>query len=153
MNALDYLQTPCGVLAINANQIGVTSVIFVEHTDQQTHANQHTDMAKAQLTEYLQGKRTRFNLSLAAQGTEFQMRVWQALQSIDFAATASYLDIANAVGNPKACRAVGAANGRNPISIIVPCHRIIGNNGKLTGYAGGLNRKQWLLEHEKSAKG
>lgn len=102
----------------------------------------------AQLNEYFAGKRTDFDVTLATQGTAFQQAVWHALTAVPFGHTQSYSDIANALSNPKAVRAVGAANGKNPISIIVPCHRIIGANGKLTGYAGGLDRKQWLLEHE-----
>ena len=153
MDARDYLNAPCGRLAITANDEGVTSVKFIEQMPSKPNSNTHTDQTKQQLTEYLLGTRKAFNLRLAPQGTDFQKSVWQALQSVDFGQTASYLDVARTIGNIKACRAVGAANGRNPISIIVPCHRIIGSSGKLTGYAGGLTRKQWLLDHELSSKG
>ena len=107
------------------------------------------EKAREQLNEYFAGKRTEFDLPLAAQGTEFQRKVWARLCEIPFAKTASYGDVAKNVGNAKASRAVGLANGRNPIGIIVPCHRVIGANGTLTGYGGGLERKQWLLDHEK----
>ena len=105
--------------------------------------------AAAQLSEYFAGKRTKFDLPLAPAGTEFQRSVWQALQAIPFGETRSYGDIAARIGNPKACRAVGMANNRNPIVIIIPCHRVIGRDGSLTGYGGGLDVKQYLLDLEK----
>jgi methylated-DNA-[protein]-cysteine S-methyltransferase len=105
--------------------------------------------AAAQLKAYFAGDLTTFTLPLRSQGTEFQESVWAALRDIPYGETASYMQIAVAVGRPKACRAVGLANGRNPIGIVVPCHRVIGASGSLTGYGGGLDRKQWLLEHER----
>jgi methylated-DNA-[protein]-cysteine S-methyltransferase len=105
--------------------------------------------AERELAEYFAGRRTEFSLRLAPRGTDFQRAVWKALERIPFGATRSYADIARAVGRPEAVRAVGAANGRNPISIVVPCHRVIGSDGSLTGYAGGLPMKRWLLEHER----
>lgn len=96
---------------------------------------------------------TTIDLPLAADGTDFQRRVWVALRDIPYATTVSDGDIARAIGNPKAVRAVGHANGRNPMAIIVPCHRVIGSNGSLTGYGGGLERKQWLLAHEAQHRG
>lgn len=104
--------------------------------------------AVRQLQEYFDGNRVTFEIPLAPDGTDFQRRVWMALRDIPYAQTVSYGDIAREIGNPKGMRAVGLANGRNPISIIVPCHRVIGSNGSLTGYGGGIERKQWLLEHE-----
>jgi methylated-DNA-[protein]-cysteine S-methyltransferase len=101
-----------------------------------------------QLTEYFHGLRRIFDLPLDFQGTDFQRQVWSSLLSIPFGETRSYLDVARALGNPAAVRAVGAANGRNPISIIAPCHRVIGTNGGLTGFGGGLQAKAWLLAHE-----
>ncbi len=101
-----------------------------------------------QLLEYFERRRTRFELPLAPVGTLFQQRVWAALLDIPFGVTISYGELAARLGDPKASRAVGLANGRNPISIIVPCHRVIGANGNLTGYGGGLDRKEWLLRHE-----
>lgn len=105
--------------------------------------------ARRQLEEYFAGERREFSLELAAAGTDFQRQVWQALRAIPFAQTVSYGDIARQIGNPNAVRAVGLANGRNPISIIVPCHRVIGADGSLTGYGGGLERKRFLLALEK----
>ena len=104
-----------------------------------------------QLGEYFAGKRTQFDLPLEARGSEFEKKVWRALEKIPYGKTRSYLDLARAIGSPKACRAVGAANSRNPLPIIVPCHRVIGANGKLTGFAGGLDRKATLLAHEAHA--
>jgi methylated-DNA-[protein]-cysteine S-methyltransferase len=101
-----------------------------------------------QLAEYFAGKRREFDLPLAPRGTGFQEMVWRALLMIPFGETRSYGEIARAIGRPSASRAVGAANGRNPISIIVPCHRVIGTSGELTGYGGGLDNKRWLLDHE-----
>jgi methylated-DNA-[protein]-cysteine S-methyltransferase len=101
-----------------------------------------------QLGEYFEGTRTHFELPLQARGSEFEKKVWRALEKIPYGTTRSYLDLAKAIGAPKACRAVGAANGRNPLPIVVPCHRVIGANGKLTGFTGGLGRKAALLAHE-----
>lgn len=103
-----------------------------------------------QLNEYLDGKRKSFELPLAPKGTDFQKQVWDALLKIPYGKTASYKDIATAIGNKNACRAVGMANNKNPIMIIIPCHRVIGSNGNLTGYAGGLNIKKQLLDIEQS---
>lgn len=103
-----------------------------------------------QLSEYFAKTRRHFSLPLAPEGSPFQQQVWQSLSKIDYGDTCSYADIANAIANPKAVRAVGAANGRNPLSIVIPCHRVVGQNGSMTGYAGGLTRKVWLLRHEKS---
>ena len=104
--------------------------------------------AERQLGEYFSGARTQFDLPLQPEGSEFQKQVWQALRAIPFGQTRSYLDLAKAVGSAKAARAVGAANGKNPLSIIVPCHRVIGSDGSLTGFAGGLDTKAALLAHE-----
>jgi methylated-DNA-[protein]-cysteine S-methyltransferase len=105
--------------------------------------------AAAQLAEYFRGERTEFDLSLALDGTAFQRTVWEQLTTIPYAATWSYGQLARAIGKPQASRAVGAANGRNPIAIVVPCHRVIGTNGSLTGYGGGMAAKRWLLAHER----
>jgi methylated-DNA-[protein]-cysteine S-methyltransferase len=106
--------------------------------------------AAAQLTEYFAGQRRAFDLPLAPRGTGFQRLVWEALTRIPHGETRSYRELACSLGRPSACRAVGAANGQNPISIIVPCHRVIASNGDLTGYAGGLAAKRWLLDHERA---
>lgn len=107
--------------------------------------------ARRQLAAYFAGELKHFDLPLAPNGTDFQRRVWSALRKIPFGTAISYLDLARRVGNAAAVRAVGAANGRNPIPIIVPCHRVIGSNGSLTGFGGGLDRKRWLLQHENVA--
>jgi methylated-DNA-[protein]-cysteine S-methyltransferase len=106
------------------------------------------DDARRELDAYFAGRLRTFNIPLAPNGTEFQRRVWSALRDIPFGTTISYADLARRVSNAAAVRAVGAANGRNPIPVIVPCHRVIGSNGSLTGFGGGLPRKQWLLRHE-----
>lgn len=109
--------------------------------------------SRVQLEEYFGGRRMAFDLKLRARGTEVQQSVWKVLSDIPFGETRSYGEIAAIIGNPKASRAVGAANGRNPISIIVPCHRVIGSNGSLTGFGGGIERKEWLLAHEARVSG
>jgi methylated-DNA-[protein]-cysteine S-methyltransferase len=106
---------------------------------------------REQLTAYFDGTLTEFDLPLTFEGTSFQQRVWQELTRIPFGTTISYAELARRVGKPGAARAVGSANGRNPISVVVPCHRVIGASGKLTGYGGGLERKRWLLDHERAA--
>ena len=113
----------------------------------------HLEQAVTQLQQYFSGERREFSLTLAPIGSVFQQEVWRALCEIPFAHSCSYGVIANHLQNPKAVRAVGAANGRNPIAIVVPCHRVIGANGSLTGYAGGLHRKLWLLQHEMQCAG
>ena len=110
------------------------------------------DDVRRQVEEYFAGERTTFDVELAPEGTPFQLAVWEALRGVGYGETASYVDIARTIGRPTASRAVGAANGRNPISIIVPCHRVIGASGKLVGYGWGVTRKQWLLEHESRAR-
>jgi methylated-DNA-[protein]-cysteine S-methyltransferase len=105
-------------------------------------------MARGQLAEYFAGRRNEFSIPLAPEGSEFQRRVWQELRAIPSGQTISYAELARRVGNPKASRAVGLANGRNPISIVIPCHRVIGSDGSMTGYAGGLAKKEFLLKHE-----
>ena len=109
------------------------------------------ERAARQLAEYFEGGRREFDLPLAGPGTAFQRDVWRELRAIPFGATRSYADVARAIGRPKATRAVGAANGANPLAIFVPCHRVIGRDGRLTGYGGGLEAKRWLLEHEARA--
>lgn len=139
-----------GALRIEASATGITRLDFIEArgADEVPRPNAWTDACRAQLDEYFGGERRDFDLPLDAQGTDFQRQVWQALTTIPFGETRSYAEIAEGLGRKGAQRAVGAANGRNPISIIVPCHRVIGSNGRLTGYAGGIGRKQWLLAFE-----
>lgn len=147
---IQSIDSPLGPIAITATDQGISSVYFrqTEHADQ---PNQHTTACADQLEEYFSGARLQFDLTLDVKGTAFQQQVWQALQQIPYGQVASYRDIATSINNPKAVRAVGAANGKNPVSIIVPCHRVIGANGSLTGYAGGLERKQHLLQLEAKA--
>jgi methylated-DNA-[protein]-cysteine S-methyltransferase len=114
------------------------------------NASHVLENAAVQLAEYFAGKRLTFDLPLAAVGTEFQQVVWRALTTIPFGETWTYGALATAIDRPTATRAVGAANGKNPLSIIVPCHRVIGSSGELTGYAGGMAAKKWLLEHERA---
>lgn len=143
--------SPLGPLLITANAKGIESVLFRDNSDAPDHSNDMLLLdCKAQFDAYFAGTLQQFDVPLAAQGTEFQQAVWQQLYKIPFAQLRSYSDIARALNNPKAVRAVGAANGRNPLTIIVPCHRVIGANGTLTGYAGGLARKDWLLKHEQT---
>ncbi len=146
-----YYQSEIGWLEIIGTEDVVKAVEFIEPEEKEEN-NAHPPAAVAacvtQLDGYFKGKRQEFLLKLAPEGTEFQKAVWHQLLEVPFGKTVSYLDIAKAIGNEKAVRAVGAANGQNPIAIIVPCHRIIGSNGKLTGYGGGLWRKEWLLNHE-----
>ncbi|GGD78967.1 methylated-DNA--[protein]-cysteine S-methyltransferase [Lacimicrobium alkaliphilum] len=143
-----FMRTPIGLLAIRAIDNAISHIAFVDRQDAPAIQHPLLVQAREQLQQYFAGQRQAFSLPLAATGTEFQHQVWQALARIPYAQTASYGQIAESIGKPKAVRAVGAANGRNPLAIVVPCHRIIGKDGKLTGYAGGLERKAWLLALE-----
>ena len=149
-----HYKTPIGNIRLRACDDGL---IAVDHINQQESLGESwiqnskqplLQQALIELEEYFQGIRQKFTIPLAPRGTEFQLQVWQALQTIPYGETVSYSDIANKIKRPKAVRAVGAANGRNPLSIFIPCHRIIGKNGNLTGYAGGLDNKLVLLAHE-----
>ncbi|WP_369903571.1 methylated-DNA--[protein]-cysteine S-methyltransferase [Bacillus manliponensis] len=142
-----YYKSELGWIEVTANEEAITSVFFVEERKEE-NANEIVQQCLLQLDEYFNKKRTTFSLPLQALGTQFQKMVWDALCTVSYGTSASYLDIATKIGNEKAVRAIGGANSRNPISIIVPCHRIIGKNGKLVGYEGGLWRKEWLLKHE-----
>ena len=144
----DHLESPIGPLVIGASATGLTQVTFADKLPSAVEPNKITEEVKIQLQDYFIGKLTEFDVPLDFQGTDFQKSVWRALLKIPFGVTQSYLDIALQVSTAKAVRAVGAANGRNPIGIIVPCHRVIGSDGSLTGYAGGMDRKLWLLRHE-----
>jgi len=148
------LDTPLGILKLVSNGKALTKIEFPGQHSQEDDELQTDDPAlgacSRQLTEYFAGKRTQFDLPLDAGGTEFQQEVWSALLKIPFGELRSYSDIAAIIGRPKAVRAVGAANGRNPLPIVVPCHRVIGSNGSLTGFAGGLPMKTQLLELEGS---
>ncbi|NND87925.1 MAG: methylated-DNA--[protein]-cysteine S-methyltransferase [Flavobacteriaceae bacterium] len=148
-----YLETPIGTLQCKGDANGLATLYFIEEsipTSQKIPKDLENTIY--QLQEYFDGKRTDFDLKLAPQGTDFQKRVWKQLQTIPFGKTCSYLDMAKALGDPKVIRAAASANGKNPLSIIIPCHRVIGSDGTLTGYAGGISRKKWLLEHEQPFK-
>lgn len=152
INKLDY-QSPIGIIEIIGNHEAIHSILFSEKDKPENFLHADTPQVLQecyqQLDEYFKGKRREFSFPYQVEGTDFQRNVWKALTDIPYAETGSYKDIAVSIGNEKAIRAVGSANGKNKLSIVIPCHRIIGSNGKLTGYAGGLWRKQWLLEHEK----
>jgi methylated-DNA-[protein]-cysteine S-methyltransferase len=146
----EYLDTQFGTLEVCADQDGITSIRFVKDKSKITRCCLNTQQAVAQLIEYFAGERTQFNLNLNAKGTDFQHQVWRQLTTIEYGKTCSYADIAKGINNPKAVRAVGAANARNPLTIVVPCHRVIGSNGTLTGYAWGTSIKAGLLALEHS---
>ena len=148
-----YYQSEIGLIEIVSTDEAIKSLNFIDDKAKielidQSYEPNILKICREQLEEYFKGHRTDFSLKLDPDGTSFQKSVWQQLLNIPYGQTASYLDIARLVGNIKAVRAIGAANGQNRISIIIPCHRVIGSNGKLTGYGGGLWRKAWLLEHE-----
>ncbi len=149
-----YIQSPIGILELKGSADGLASVLFIKDTSEITRTEIPAVLQDAvfQLKEYFNNQRSNFNLTLNPQGTDFQKKVWQELQNIPFGKTTSYQRMANTLGDPKVIRAAASANGKNPISIIIPCHRVIGSDGSLTGYAGGLHRKKWLLEHESPAK-
>lgn len=148
------IDSPLGPLTLVADGDDLVAVYLAEHAhapDAATFGDRDDTVvpdAVAQLAEYFDGTRTVFDLSLAPRGTAFQCRVWAALSAIPYGETRSYGRLAAMLGNPQAARAVGAATGRNPLSIVIPCHRVVGASGSLTGYAGGLRRKEWLLAHE-----
>lgn len=150
------MNSPVGKLKLVAKGAGLVAILWENDRPNRVRLGDMVevehgpvlDEAEQQLKEYFAGERTQFDLTLDFAGTEFQKQVWAALLTIPFGETRSYLDIATQIGNPKAVRAVGAANGRNPISIIAPCHRVIGTSGDLTGFAGGLKAKETLLAIE-----
>lgn len=148
-----FIKTPVGILELKGDASGLTSVLFKDEENVVVSEEISAELQDSvnQLQEYFDGKRKRFNLKLSPQGTDFQKRVWKQLEEIPFGKTTSYLQMANQLGDPKVIRAAASANGKNPISIIIPCHRVVGSDGSLTGYAGGLERKKWLLEFESPA--
>ena len=148
-----FVPTPLGLIHLREDQHGITLVQFADAMPAPAVFGQkglYLADARAQLLEYFAGKRKEFDVPLSPSGTPFQKKVWAALQSIPYGETRSYQQIAQMIGNLKATRAVGMANNRNPIAILIPCHRVIGKNGKLVGYAGGMERKQYLLALEAS---
>ncbi|MEX0273374.1 MAG: methylated-DNA--[protein]-cysteine S-methyltransferase, partial [Flavobacteriaceae bacterium] len=149
-----YLTTPLGVLKIVGDERGVSAITFLEDAAEAQNeiVPEVLEDVVYQLQEYFKGERNTFDLALHPQGTDFQQRVWKSLLNIPYGKTLSYLELSKKLGDVKAIRAVAAANGQNPLSIVIPCHRVIGSDGSLTGYAGGLSRKKWLLEHESPVK-
>lgn len=143
-----FIKTPLGIAKISGDDNGITAISILEEGEITKKIPKDLKEAVNQLQDYFNGKRTSFDFKLNPQGTEFQQKVWQALLEIPFGKTVSYMDITKKLGDVKAIRAVASANGKNPLWIVVPCHRVIGTDGSLTGYAGGLWRKKWLLEHE-----
>jgi methylated-DNA-[protein]-cysteine S-methyltransferase len=149
-----FIPSPIGEILLTGDGVAITGLYTVGHIRMPSMIGERADSAygsaREQLAGYFAGERTSFDLELAPVGTPFQQRVWQELGRIGYGETASYGEIAARIGRPSAVRAIGMANGRNPISIVVPCHRVIAGNGALTGYAGGLTAKRWLLDHERA---
>ena len=158
LNPIMYYQSPVGIFKINIHNGYINEIIFIgeekKHNDNDIEKNvSPKDVSvlkecRQQLNEYFSGKRKTFDFPIKQEGTLFQEKVWNELLNIPYGKTISYLQLAERIGNAKAIRAVGTANGRNNLPIVVPCHRVIGSDGSLTGYSGGLWRKKWLLEHE-----
>jgi methylated-DNA-[protein]-cysteine S-methyltransferase len=145
------VDSPIDPLLLVGDESGLRELAMAPHSppDDAVRDDDGLGHAAAQLEEYFAGERTRFDLPLSPVGTPFQLRVWAELREIPYGGTTTYGQIATDLGQPTASRAVGLANGRNPIAVIVPCHRVIGSDGSLTGFGGGLERKRWLLEHER----
>jgi methylated-DNA-[protein]-cysteine S-methyltransferase len=147
------IKTPIGFTEIKGDENGITKIhVMDENVEISTIIPKDLIEAVTQLQDYFLGRRTKFTFKLNLQGTEFQKKVWQELLHIPYGKTCSYLELSKKIGDVKAIRAVASANGKNPLWIVVPCHRVIGTDGSLTGYAGGLWRKKWLLEHENPIK-
>jgi methylated-DNA-[protein]-cysteine S-methyltransferase len=150
-----WMQSPLGRIHLVADDEGLRGIYLEDHVRKPSFAAGDgvglplLEAAREQLGRWFEGERTDFDLPLRPRGTPFQVEVWRALSSIPYGETRTYSEVAQTLGRPGASRAVGAANARNPISIVVPCHRVVGAGGALTGYAGGVDRKRWLLEHER----
>ena len=143
-----FINSPLGITKIVCDENGISEISVLDEGELTIEIPENLKKAVAQLQEYFDGNRRDFTFQLNPKGTNFQQRVWQELLTIPYGKTMSYLDLSKKLGDVKAIRAVASANGKNPLWIVVPCHRVIGTNGSLTGYAGGLWRKKWLLEHE-----
>jgi methylated-DNA-[protein]-cysteine S-methyltransferase len=142
------IKTPLGIAKIMGDEDGISVISILDGGEVSSMIPVVLQEAVSQLNNYFEGKRTHFDFKLNPKGTEFQQKVWNGLLEIPFGKTMSYLELSKKLGDVKAIRAVASANGKNPLWIVVPCHRVIGTDGSLTGYAGGLWRKKWLLEHE-----
>ncbi|WP_309607533.1 methylated-DNA--[protein]-cysteine S-methyltransferase [Flavobacterium sp.] len=143
-----FINSPLGIAKIEGDENGISIISVLSEGVVSNKIPENLKEAVSQLQEYFDGKRTDFSFKRNPKGTEFQQKVWQELCNIPFGKTINYLDLAKKLGDPKVIRASASANGKNPLWIVVPCHRVIGTDGSLTGYAGGLWRKKWLLEHE-----
>jgi len=154
MIATAYVETPLGIAQLEGDEQGLArgSITKNEKESQTKTIPQSLQEASKQLIEYFEGKRTTFDIKLNPEGTAFQKKVWNELLAIPYGKTKTYKEMAKCLGDPKCIRAAASANGKNPLWIIVPCHRVIGSDGSLTGYAGGLWRKKWLLDHENPVK-
>jgi methylated-DNA-[protein]-cysteine S-methyltransferase len=141
------IESPIGKIIIKATEKEVNTIQFIEH-DEEENPNRISELAQSQLSEYFEGKRKHFDFHMDQSGSEFQTKVWLELQNISIGNTISYATLAKRMENPLAIRAIAAANGKNNLLLVVPCHRVIGSSGKLVGYSAGLWRKKWLLEHE-----
>ncbi|AAK81195.1 methylated-DNA-[protein]-cysteine S-methyltransferase [Clostridium acetobutylicum] len=151
-NECAYYKSPIGNLEIKALDEKVSEINFVEAMGEENFQSDVLKAALIQIDEYFRGKRKQFHLRLFIDGTEFQKKVWNELTRISYGEVVSYGEVAKAIGNKNASRAVGGANNKNKIPIIIPCHRVIGSDGRLIGYDGGIWRKKWLLEHERKFK-
>lgn len=147
-----YIQTPIGFAELKGDETGLKSVSVLDEKKPISIIPEVLEDAVYQFQEYFEGQRTDFTLELNPEGTDFQKKVWKKLRTIPYGKTISYLELAKQLGDVKAIRAVAAANGKNPLWIVIPCHRVIGSKGDLIGYAGGLARKKWLLELESPVK-
>ena len=147
-----FIQSPLGITKIVGDENGISIISILSEGQITKQIPENLKECVSQLREYFDGNRNDFTFKMNPQGTDFQQKVWQELLNIPFGKTMSYLDLSKKLGDVKAIRAVASANGRNPLWIVVPCHRVIGTDGSLTGYAGGLWRKKWLLEHESTSK-
>ena len=145
-----YIQSPLGFLQLKANEQGLIAINYYDEPPESSNQHQLPVLKKtiAQLNEYFEGQRKSFDISLVLKGTNFQQKVWKQLQQIPYGQTITYSELAKRLGDPQKARAVAGANGLNPIPIIIPCHRVIGADNKLTGYSGGIERKQFLLQLE-----
>jgi len=147
-----HLTTPIGTALLLGNKNAIESISILPEAVSKLHQDPELLEAAQQLESYFKGELQEFTFPIQPQGTQFQQRVWKALLDIPFGKTISYLDLSKQLGDPKAIRAVASANGKNPLWIVIPCHRVIGSDGSLTGYAGGIWRKKWLLAHESPVK-
>lgn len=147
------IETPLGFTQITGDDLGIASIHILDSDEKLTDViPECLQDCVYQLNEYFEGSRKQFDLTLNPEGTVFQKTVWDALEKIPYGKTVSYLELSKKIGDVKAIRAVANANGKNPLWIVIPCHRVIGTDGSLTGYAGGLHRKKWLLDHENPYK-